>query len=84
MALLAYLCVLRYAALQNMRLIGRGGPISFLRTYLRLVQPVADQRMRPTGDPKMNLDHLVAQVIPVAALAIAAVGTFAVFAAYFH
>jgi hypothetical protein len=40
--------------------------------------------MRPTGDPKMNLDHLVAQVIPVAALAIAAVGTFAVFAAYFH
>lgn len=32
----------------------------------------------------MNFDHLIAQVVPAAALAIAAVGTFAVFAAYFH
>lgn len=31
-----------------------------------------------------NFDHLVAQVIPVAALAIAVAGTFAVFAAYFQ
>jgi hypothetical protein len=32
----------------------------------------------------MNFDHLLAQIVPVAALAVAAVGTFAVFAAYFH
>lgn len=32
----------------------------------------------------MNFDHLVAQVIPAAALAIAVAGTFAVFAAYFQ
>jgi hypothetical protein len=32
----------------------------------------------------MNFDHLVAQVAPVAAIAIAAAGTFLVFAAYFQ
>lgn len=32
----------------------------------------------------MNFDHLVAQVVPVVALAVAAGGTFLVFAAYFQ
>lgn len=32
----------------------------------------------------MNVDHLIARIVPAAALAIAVGGTFLVFAAYFQ
>jgi len=32
----------------------------------------------------MNIDHLIAQVLPAAACVVAVAGTFLVFSAYFH
>ncbi len=32
----------------------------------------------------MNFDHLIAQIVPLAALAVAAAGTLLVFAAYYQ